>query len=82
MASTEIVTAYPNPTTNFITFDFHGTDASLIRITDLSGRLVAEQNVSGMRTFTYSTEKLNAGMYVYFVVGKGKFYSNGKIIIH
>lgn len=56
---------YPNPVTNEVNFTIHMDGDAQVSITDLSGRIVSQQNVSFMNSqASASTADLKSGMYI------------------
>ena len=62
----DFVNIYPNPVTDFLTLNFNGTETiKLIKITDLSGRVIHEKYLNGNeKTMKFSCENLSSGVYL------------------
>jgi hypothetical protein len=71
-------TVYPNPATEFVTFDISNTSAdALVSIYSLEGVKILSQQLSN-KTVNIST--LQKGMYLYQINAGGKI-STGKLIV-
>ncbi|MFN5371804.1 MAG: T9SS type A sorting domain-containing protein, partial [Bacteroidia bacterium] len=81
VASTQGVSMFPNPAVDYahIMLQSEASGNGTIRITDLSGRVVFEQNVSmksGVQPFTLETRSLSMGTYLVSVsMADGRMYT-------
>jgi len=72
-----VVRFYPNPATNFITFDFNNNDGYNLQIFNFLGRKMNETNVSSKTIINLSD--FTRGMYVYQLRDRsGKMIESGK----
>lgn len=74
---------YPNPAKNSVTFLLPKLQSNFeIKVTDLRGRnvLIRQINIQPSRTFSFSTEQLNEGIYIVRFISKDGYYT-GKLII-
>lgn len=82
----EFVVAKPNPARDFVDFSISlpvdAVDVS-IRIFDVNGRQVEAQNgLSPIDSFTWSTDGYSAGVYFYHLIADGKILHSGKIVLN
>jgi len=78
-----ITSAYPNPATDNITFEFDTKgETGIITISDLTGKMVRQTNVnSNTTTSTINVQDLNPGIYFYSFYVNNKNVSTRKFII-
>jgi len=69
------ITIYPNPANDFITVKLGQSRATLIRLTDLAGKTLAESERAGKESILLPVKNVQSGMY--FLVCEG----NGTIIV-
>jgi uncharacterized repeat protein (TIGR01451 family) len=78
--STTVVIA-PNPLKEYAEVMVRGNNAGFtFRVTDITGRLVAEQKTSES-TLRFDRNMLASGIYVYQVIQNNKTVANGKLVI-
>lgn len=70
---------YPNPAVDMIVFESREPLSGTLLITDLSGRRIAEQPVSGTNT-TWFTGKTTPGIYLYRISCSGKTFT-GRLVV-
>ena len=75
---------YPNPASDLVTITYNmNDDNGRIIVTDLTGRIVIEQAVSGKQgTAEVSLEGLPKGMYLYGILNSGRTSIMKKLIVH
>lgn len=72
-----VVRFYPNPATNFITFDFNNNEGYNLQIFNFLGRKMSEANVSNKTTVNLSD--YTRGMYIYQLRDRsGRMIESGK----
>jgi len=67
-----IVSIYPNPTTDWVTINWSTAQSGIIRLMDLSGRIVFEKELFNTFEERISLADLSYGMYVLEVDSEGK----------
>jgi len=68
---------YPNPTdVDWIKFDMENADGKTLRIFSVEGKLLREENITGLNSITLSTNSFSKGIYFYEV------YSNKNTRLH
>ncbi|MES2515343.1 MAG: T9SS type A sorting domain-containing protein [Bacteroidota bacterium] len=77
-----VVSAYPNPFSNNITFKLTGTDMKQFDIVlyDVLGKEVKREEKITEQTATMDVSELNAGIYFYKLIQNGKAITTGKLI--
>ena len=81
----ESIRVYPNPSHDFITFDYHNIGQSKMNsivLTDLTGKKLRFENLESLpNQFILDVRNINAGTYIYTIINSiGEKYS-GKITI-
>lgn len=70
---TDLSRVYPNPARDFIRFELNNlAGETTITLFDVSGRLVAQQQVENEQLVIFNVEELNAGLYQYSISNKGR----------
>lgn len=78
--NTTVVIA-PNPMKDYAEVIVRGNNSGFtFRVTDVTGRLVAEQTTTGS-TVRFDRNMLSSGIYVYQVIQNNKPVANGKLVI-
>lgn len=81
-AEAQGIVAYPNPANNVLNIEFPATDNTVsVKVIDLNGRTVAEQNATGKSKVQFDVTGLNSGFYIYQVITNGAIQS-GKVLIN
>ena len=73
-------TVYPNPSTDFVTFDFNREVKGQLVIYNLSGAQVGSMNVNQSKV-EYRNSDLSSGTYFYRLIDSNKILSGGKFIV-
>jgi hypothetical protein len=60
----ETVNVYPNPANNFFTITLNKEVEAVLEITDLTGKLIRTENISGQMPNVVSTSELANGIYL------------------
>lgn len=77
------LSVYPNPATSSITIkSTNQISNTLIHITDLNGRLIAEEEVSAFQTHVINCENWNNGSYIIRVIDDQKNNYSSMIVIN
>ncbi|MCE3228864.1 MAG: Secretion system C-terminal sorting domain [Bacteroidetes bacterium] len=75
------LTIFPNPASSEITLQVtQGTEISLVRILDLSGRNISEHSVSYLRNVKLDISKLTNGLYYLEVYGQNNSIQRNKFV--
>jgi hypothetical protein len=74
------VTVYPNPSTDFVTFDFNREVKGELVIYNISGAQVGTINVSQSKV-EYRNSDLSSGTYFYRLIDSNKILVSGKFIV-
>ncbi len=79
----QVVRVFPNPASDEVTFaweDLSGFDAAVIRLFDLQGRLLAEQNwLAGVQEYTIQLPEYSGT--VLYEVERGEVVVRGKLVV-
>lgn len=73
------VTVYPNPGLEQVIFEYDANTTGTIQITDITGQLCAELNITGQRT-TFNSTTLKPGVYLY-TFKNSETITTGKLLI-
>lgn len=73
-------TVYPNPSSDFVTFDFNREVKGELIIYNISGAQVASINVNQPKV-EYTNNNLSAGTYFYRLIDANKILVSGKFIV-
>jgi len=60
----ETVNVYPNPANNFFTITLNKEVEAVLEITDLTGKLIRTENITGQMPNVISTSELSNGIYL------------------
>lgn len=72
---------YPNPAKDYVQLKIANPGEDLrFRLSDMSGRVVREKDISGMNAYGFYVNQLPAGMYVWTIEGSGRL-EQGKVVI-
>lgn len=76
------VAVYPNPATNYVTFEFSkdGIINANLQVTDAMGRVVLHKSITDNHSLTIKTDAWSSGIYFYSIVGKN-LKTSGKLIV-
>ncbi|MFZ1688460.1 MAG: T9SS type A sorting domain-containing protein [Flavobacteriales bacterium] len=79
------IQVYPNPASDNLSLSFNALrGATVVKITDLGGKLVNSQMLSEVnnRTFTFDASNMQSGVYMVSVENAGQVYSQRVMIAH
>lgn len=74
------VTAYPNPAADVLYIEFPANGHVTVRLTDITGRIIEEQEVANKTRAIFDVHSLQPGLYLYQVI-LGKQVQDGKVLI-
>jgi len=75
-----VVRTYPNPVVNEVVFEFSGTDARTLTISDLRGGTIDAVTVRNS-VERYDATNLANGMYVYTIRSNDRILGTGKLVV-
>jgi hypothetical protein len=77
------IQVFPNPASQgWVNFNFETTQANVLKIFAVDGKLVREENITGISELTLSTFAFSRGVYIYQVLDKnGTRMSAGRFAI-
>ncbi len=80
----EIVLIFPNPFNEFITFQIQNvnldTDKVQLKITNILGQVLFNEEYLNQNIFTLNTTQLSQGVYLYSIIINNTVYKSGKIV--
>lgn len=80
------VTAYPNPVSGEVTFQFNGLDIELqnafIQIVDINGRIAKRLPINHIsETITWNITSIEEGIYAYQLINKGEILFTDRLVV-
>ena len=73
--------AYPNPATDMATIGYQVEGGATLIVTDIAGRKIIEQPVSGCGTLNLDVKQLHTGVYLYGIRQGNKQYGMKKLVV-
>lgn len=74
------IKAYPNPASDLLYIEFPVTDHVLVRLTDVTGRVIEEQKMEHKGKAVFDVRNLKPNVYLYQVITK-EYVRDGKVLI-
>ena len=74
------VTAYPNPASDLLYIEFPESAHVTVQLTDVTGRLIAQQTVKNKTRVVFDVRKLSTNLYTYQVIAD-EYVKDGKVLI-